>query len=135
MGAVIFSSMKQELGDAPEGRRASPDQGEFPVLDRRCQLEQPPQDLLRLDAGERGAGAEMQAMAERQMRPGRPAEVETVRVRERGRVPVCRAEAHAGGELHGTVVAEELLDGHGQPVRVAPELPGGARPPAGAWSS
>src|SRR5215472_16266406 len=90
---------------------------EFSVLDRWCQVEQPPQDLLGLDPGERGAGAEVRTVAERQVRWWLPAQVQEVGVSEGGRVTVGCAEGHEH------VLA--LSDSHFAERHVASRYPGG----------
>jgi len=118
--AEIDSTQQQHVDTPERGGRASL-KGELPFLDGWSQIEQAPQDLLRLDPGERGARAEVRAVAEREVNPGLPAQVQAVWVGERGRVAVGRREApehllaarddrftegrvvsgHAGGQLHG----------------------------------
>ena len=133
-------AVQEQPVDSPEGGRAASFQREFPLLDWGCQFEQAPEDLLGLGPGEGGACAKVRTVAEREVRPGLPAQVQTVWVGERGRVTVGCAKAYqhllassdgrfaerrvasgyAGGELHGTVVTQNFLDSSRQLVGAAP---------------
>lgn len=100
---------QQERIGAAECCRAASFQGDIPVLDRRGQLEQVPEYLLRLHSGERGARAEVRAVTGGEVLAGMPVDVQVVGIGEHCRVRLAAPRLSRTWPPFGTAIPPRFV--------------------------